>query len=128
MKMIDVKKYPERSSMAKVSEHILSGFSLSTIQLFKNTKNKQDVYRSKDYMKKFCKYFRDHAMKIVNFKKKKNILTNEQQESNENAKISYICKEKFEDKNAKDKRYRKFRDHCNYADEYTGVAQSICNS
>ena len=78
-------------------------------------------------MKKFCKYFRDHAMKIVNFKKKKKILTNEQQESNENAKISYICKEKFEDKNAKDKRYRKFRDHCNYADEYTGVAQSICN-
>ena len=34
------------------------------------------------------------------------LLTKEQQESYENAKISYICKEKFEDKYATDKKYR----------------------
>ena len=35
-------------------------------------------------------------MKIINFKKKKMILlTKEQEESYENAKIDYICKEKF---------------------------------
>ena len=33
-------------------------------------------------------------------------LTNEQQKSYENAKICYICKEKSEDRNAKDKKYR----------------------
>ena len=36
-------------------------------------------------------------MEIINFnKKKKLLLTKEQQGSHENAKIFYICKEKFE--------------------------------
>ena len=35
-------------------------------------------------------------MKIINFKKEKGkLLTNEQLESYESAKLSYICKEKF---------------------------------
>ena len=33
------------------------------------------------------------------------LLTNEQQKSYENAKTCYICKERFEDKYAKDKKY-----------------------
>ena len=38
-------------------------------------------------MKKFCEYLRHHAMKIINFKKKKiKLLTKEQQESYENCK------------------------------------------
>ena len=37
-------------------------------------------------------------------------LTKEQQESYENAKICYICKEKFENKYLKDKKYRKIID------------------
>ena len=37
------------------------------------------------------------------------LLTNEQQESYENAKICYICKEEIKDK---DQKYRKDRDHC----------------
>ena len=40
------------------------------------------------------------------------------QESHENAKICYICKEKF---------YRKVRDHCHYTGECRGVAHGICN-
>ena len=48
-------------------------------------------------MKKFCKLLREHAMKIINFKKKRmKLLTKGQQESYKNAKICYICKEKFE--------------------------------
>ena len=44
-------------------------------------------------MKKFCEFLREHTMKITNFKKKKiKLLTKEQQESYENAKICYICK------------------------------------
>ena len=55
------------------------------------------------------------------------LLTKEQQESYENAKICYICKEKFENKYLKDKKYCKVRDHCHYTGEYRGTAHSICN-
>ena len=45
-------------------------------------------------MKKFFESLRQHAMKVINFKKKKiKLLTKEQQESYENAKICHICKE-----------------------------------
>ena len=44
-------------------------------------------------MKHFCEFLRDHAMEIINFKKKKmRLLTKEQQESHENSKTYYICK------------------------------------
>ena len=43
--------------------------------------------------------------------KKIKLLTKEQQESYEKAKICYICTEKFE-KYLKDKKYCKVRDHC----------------
>ena len=50
-------------------------------------------------MKKFCESLRERAMKIINFKKKKmTLITKEQQESYQNAKICYICKEKLESK------------------------------
>ena len=42
-------------------------------------------------------------------------------------KICYICKDKFENKYLKDKKYSKVRDHCHYAGEYKGAAHSICN-
>ena len=45
-------------------------------------------------MKKFCKYLREHAIKIIDFKKKKmKLLTKEQKQSYGNAKIWDICKE-----------------------------------
>ena len=67
-------------------------------------------------------------MEIISFKKKKmKLLTKKQQESYENAKICYICKEKFQNKCLKDKKYGKVRDHCHYAGEYRGAAQSISN-
>ena len=79
-------------------------------------------------MKKFSESLRDHAMKIIKFKKiKMKLLTKEQQESNGNAKICYIFKEKFEDKYLKDKKYCKVRDHCHYAEEYRSASHSICN-
>ena len=96
----------ENSSTAIVSEHILPSFSLSTIFSFRSIENKHDVYRGKDCMKKFCESLREHAMKIISFKKKKmKLVTKEQQESYENAKICYTCKDKFESKYVKDKKY-----------------------
>ena len=46
------------------------------------------------------------------------LLTKEQQESCENAKLCYTYKEKFENKCVKDKKYCKVRDNCHYAVKY----------
>ena len=75
-------------------------------------------------MKKFSESLREHAVKIINFKKKKmKLLANEQQESNENSKTCYICIKN----NNKDEKYCKVRDRCHYTGEYRGATHSICN-
>ena len=90
------KNNPENLSTTKVSKHIPSSFSMSTISLFISIENKHDVYRGKDCMKKFSEFLREHVMKIINVKKKKmKLLSKEQQESYENAKICYIYQGKF---------------------------------
>ena len=61
------KNNPKNSSTTKVSKHIPSGFSMSTISSFRSIENKHDVYRGKDCMKKFCESLREHALKIINF-------------------------------------------------------------
>ena len=44
-------------------------------------------------MKKFCKCLIEHAIEIISSKEKKTkLLTKQQQEPYENAKICYICK------------------------------------
>ena len=81
--------------------------------------NKHNVYRDKDCMKKLCESLREHVMDIIHLKKEKmKLLTNEQQKSYEIAKLCYICREKFEGKYAKDKKYGKVMDHCCYTGYY----------
>ena len=66
------------------------------------------------------------------------LLTKKQQDSDENAKICYICKtnkqknkntnnKKNENKYLKGKKYWKVRDCCNYTGKYRDARQSICN-
>ena len=55
------------------------------------------------------------------------LLVNEQQNSRQNSKIYYICKEKLEDKDATYKKYWKVREGCQYTREYIGAAHIICN-
>ena len=52
------------------------------------------------------------------------LVAKEQQESYENAKICYSCKEKFENKYLKNKKYNKVRDHCHYTGEDRGAAHA----
>ena len=40
-----------KNCTTKVSEHIPSGFSMSTMSSFRNRENKHDAYRGKDCMK-----------------------------------------------------------------------------
>ena len=61
IKKIDrCKNNPENSSTAKVSKHIPSGFSTSTISSLRSMENKHDVYRGKDCKEKFCEFLREH--------------------------------------------------------------------
>ena len=84
-----------RKNLRKI---IPSGFSMSTISLFRSIENKHDIYRGKDCITKFSGFLREHPTKIINFKKKKmKLLTKEQQELYGKAKI-YICTWKFEKK------------------------------
>ena len=46
-------------------------FSMSTISSFRMIENKHDVHWGKDFMKMFGEFLREHAMKIINFKKKR---------------------------------------------------------
>ena len=55
------------------------------------------------------------------------LLTKEQHQSYENAKICYICREKIKNRYVKEKKYCKVRDHCNFTGEYRGAAHIICN-
>ena len=68
-KFDECKNNPKNSFTTKVGKHIPSGFSMSTISSFKSIENKHVVYRGKDCMKIFCKFLREHAMEIINFKK-----------------------------------------------------------
>ena len=65
------KNNPENSSTTKVSEHIPSGFLISTISSFRSKENHHDVCSGEDCMKIFCESIREHAMKLIDFKKKK---------------------------------------------------------
>ena len=61
----------EKSSTEKKAKHKPSGYSLFTSCSFDPTKNKRDCYRGKDCIEKFCEGLREHAMKIINYEKKK---------------------------------------------------------
>ena len=79
-------------------------------------------------MKKLCESLRKDTMELINFKKKKmKLLTKEQQDLYENAQICDICKQKFENKYVKDKKYRKVRDHCHYRGEYRRAVELNIN-
>ena len=78
---------PENSFTTKAGEHIPLGLSMSTISWFKSIENKHDVYRGKDCKKKNCEFLREHTIKIIRFKKKKNEVINKRA-----AEIIWKCK------------------------------------
>ena len=62
---------PKKSSTTKINKHTPSGYSLFTHCSFEITKNKLDYYNGKNCMKIFFLDLREHATKIINYKKKK---------------------------------------------------------
>ena len=70
---------PNESCTTKINKHRPSGYSIFTHCSFDESKNKLNHYRKDDCMNKFCKDFRKHVTKIINYEKKKMIpLTTEE--------------------------------------------------
>ena len=66
---------------------------MSTIWAFDHIENKHDLYRGKDFMKKFCTSLREHTKNIIDFEKKKMLpLTKEELRSHQDAKVCYLCR------------------------------------
>ena len=80
---------------------------MSAISSFKNTENTHDLFRGKDFLKKFCESLRVDEIKMIDLKKKKKLLTKELQKSYENATMCCICQENLEKKYVKAKNYCK---------------------
>ena len=116
---------PNESPTTTINKHTPSGYSIFTSCSFDESRNKLNDYRGKDCMKKFCKDLREHAMRIINYEKKKIIpLTKEEKINYNDQKICYICKKEFD---KSDKKHHKVRHHCHYTGKYRGAAHNICN-
>ena len=116
---------PNESSTTEINKHTPSGYSIFTSCSFDESKNKINYYRGDDCMKKFCKDLREHAMKIINYEKKRMVpLTTKEEICCNKQKICYICKKEFNNNN---KKQQKLKDHCHYTGKYRGAAHNICN-
>ena len=111
---------PDLSSTTKINQHIPSGYSIYTNCSFDKSNNKLSYYRGEDCMKRFCKDLKDHASKIIDFKKKTMIpLTKEEEDNYNKENTCYICKKEFNND--------KVRYHCHFTGKYRGAAHNMCN-
>ena len=120
---------PELSSTTKINQHIPSGYSIYTNCSFDKANNKLSYYRGEDCMKRFCKDLKDHATKIIDFKKKAMIpLTKEEEDNYNKENTCYICKNYFNnDTTESSSSERKVKDHCHFTGKYRGAAHNTCN-
>ena len=72
-------------------------------------------------MKRFGKDLKDHARRIIDFKKKKKIipLTKDEENSYNNEKVCHVCLNDLD----KDK----VNDYCYFSAKYRGAAHNKCN-
>ena len=71
-----------------------------------------------------------HLRKIIErILKGKNMLplTKEELNSHQDAKVGYISGKRILKKIAKNRNYKKARDHCHYSGKYKGAAHNICS-
>ena len=113
---------PKTFYTEKKAKHKPSGYALVIYCSFDKTKTAVSYYRGKDCMKIFCKDLKNQAMKIINYKKKKEIiLTEEEKVSYKSQKNCHICGKELK------KTQKKVSDHDHYTGKYRGAAPSNCD-
>ena len=75
-KMHPCQNKPKKSYTKKKTHHTPSGYPLFPNCSFHSIKKKPVCYKGEDCMERFCKDLREHAMKIINYEKKRNGTTN----------------------------------------------------
>ena len=88
-KIDECKNKPENLATTKLSAHVPSGFSMSTMSSFKNIENKYYEYKGKDCIKEFSILKRTPNGDLK--RKRMNSFAIKQQKSYQKAKICYIC-------------------------------------
>ena len=75
-----------------------------------------------------CSSLREHATNVINLERQKVLpLTKKELTLHQDATTCYICGKIFFKELAKDKNYRKVRDHCEFTGKYRGAVHNICN-
>ena len=87
---------PDLSSTTKINQNIPSRYSIYTNCSSDKSNNKLSYYRGEDCMKRFRKDLKDHATKIIDFKKKTMIPLTKEENDNYNKENTYvICVKKI---------------------------------
>ena len=82
-----------RQKKQRKAKHKPSGYSLSLICSFDETKNRHKFCRRKDCIKRFCNDLKEHATEIINHKEKEmTTLTSDEISLYESKKVCHICK------------------------------------
>ena len=109
----------ELLSTTKINQHVPSGYSIYNNCSFDKANNQLSYYRGEDCMKIFCKDLKDHATKIIDFKKKTMIPLTKEEDNYNKENTCYRCKDDFNND--------KVKDHCHFTGKYRGAAHNTCN-
>ena len=83
---------PENSYTHRKAKHKPSGYSLSLICSFDETKNRHKFYRRKDCIKRFCIDLKELATEITNSEEKEMTLLKDKEVTlYESHKVGHIC-------------------------------------
>ena len=83
----------ENSYTEKKAKHKPSGYSLSLVCSFDETKNRRKFYRRRDYIEKLCNDLRELVTEIINYKEKETAsLEDEETTIYESQKVTYTQK------------------------------------
>ena len=108
---------PNLSSTTKINQHVPSGYSIFTNCSFHKSYNNLSHYRGEYCIKRFCKDLKDHAKKIVDFKRKCiTPLSKDEEDSYDKKNTCHIC--------MKDLDSDKVKDYCYFTGQYRGAAHN----
>ena len=70
-------------------------YSLDLVSSFDSKQNKQNFYRGRECIEKFCKDLKELATKIINYKEKEMIPLTDNEKFYEEQKECHICQKEF---------------------------------